>query len=166
MAGRSPTRRSGCRSLHTSVRRRRPPVIGLGSTASRSLMGRVPEMAVSPGGRPMDTSPFSASTTDNWVARTGGLNSYIRGVAHAVLRTGRAKDEATAISLAVAAIKRWAAGGDHVHPQVQAAAAAALPDWNPKPAKSHSHANDGDAVTDTVDLSWNAALHPRGAAGT
>jgi hypothetical protein len=120
-------------------------------------------MAVSPGGRPMDTSPFSSSTTDNWVARTGGLNSYIRGVSHALLRTGRAKDEATAIRLAVAAIKRWAAGGDHVRPQVQAAAAAALADWEAKRAASHAHSNDQEAVE--LAGAFNAALHPRVAAG-
>jgi hypothetical protein len=99
----------------------------------------------------MDTSPFSASKTDNWVARTGGLNPYIRGVAHALLRTGRAKGLSQAIQMAVSAMKRWAAGigangKGHVHPQVQAAAAAALADWEAKRAASHSHANEGGEV--------------------
>ena len=121
-------------------------------------------MAISPGGRPMDTSPFSASRTDNWVSRAGGLPDYVRGVAHALLRKGRAKDEATAISMAVGLMKDWAAGRTstgkgHVHPAVQAAAAKALAQW--EKMRAHAHANTGEAV----ELSFNASAHPRVAAG-
>lgn len=125
-------------------------------------------MAVSPGGRPMDTSPFSASTDDNWVSRAGGLPSYARGVAHALLRTGRAKDESSAIRLALGAIQNWASGRTtngkgHVHPAVQAAAAAALAEWEAKrlAARTSAHAND----TKAVELAFNEALHPRVPAG-
>lgn len=96
-------------------------------------------MAVSPGGRPADDSPLG--TGDNWVTRSGGLPVYFREVAHALLRSGRAKDESTAIQMAIAAVKRWAAGGDHVRPQVQAAAVKALAQWEAMKA-SHSHTNE------------------------
>lgn len=114
----------------------------------------------------MDTSPFSTSTDDNWVSRAGGLPEYIRGVAHALIRTGRARDESHAIKIAVGVIRDWAEGRTsngkgHVHPQVQAAAAAALADWEAKRAKSRSssHANDQEAVE--LAGAFNSALHPR-----
>jgi hypothetical protein len=114
-------------------------------------------VAVSPGGRPMDSSPFSASTTSNWVARAGGLPEYVRGVAHALLRKGRARSEAQAIGMAIGLMQDWAAGRTpngkgHVHPQVQAAAAAALAKWEAMKAAAHSHANEGGAV---IALTWN-----------
>ena len=105
----------------------------------------------------MDTNPFSTSTTSNWVARAGGLPEYVRGVAHALMRKGRAKDESQAISMAVGLMQDWASGRTpngkgHVHPQVQAAAAAALAKWNAMKASAHAHANDvGGALTFT----WN-----------
>jgi hypothetical protein len=114
-------------------------------------------MAISPGGRPMDTAPFSASTTSNWVARAGGLPDYVRGVAHALLRKGRAKDEAQAIGMAIGLMQDWAAGRTpdgkgRVHPQVQAAAAAALAKWTAMKASAHSHANETGGA---VSLTWN-----------
>lgn len=114
-------------------------------------------MGISPDGRPMDTAPFSASKTSNWVARAGGLPNYVRGVAHALLRKGRAKDEAQAISMAVGLMKDWASGRTpngkgHVHPQVQAAAAAALAKWEAMKASAHAHANEDGAA---MSLTWN-----------
>ncbi len=92
-------------------------------------------MTISPGGRPADDSPFSTSKTSNWVARAGGLPKYIREVAHALVRHGHPESEA--IATAVVSMKRWAAGEGHVTPKVQAAASAALAEWEAKKVKSH-----------------------------
>lgn len=115
----------------------------------------------------MDTSPFSTSTTSNWVARAGGLPDYVRGVAHALLRKGRAADESRAIEMAVGLMQDWASGRTsngkgHVHPAVQAAAAKALAQWSAM--KASAHANDGAAAVELAGL-FNEALHPRVAAG-
>jgi len=80
-------------------------------------------VAISPGGRPADASPLG---------RKGGprrLTDYTREVAHALMRE-HGYPESKAIAIARAAIAKWAVGGNsgagrgHVHPQVQAAAAA------------------------------------------
>lgn len=84
------------------------------------------------------------------------LPAYIQNVAHALLRTGSAKDESTAIEIAVGVVKRWAAGvgakGRRVHPDVQAAAARAVAEWEAARIRAHAHVNeDGGAMT----LTWN-----------
>lgn len=83
-----------------------------------------------------DTSPIgSPGDQENWVDQTGGLPTYIREIAHALIRNGHS--ESTAIATAVASVKRWAAGGDDVHADTQARAAAALAEWESKKAASH-----------------------------
>ena len=81
-------------------------------------------------------SPFSTSTTSNWVARAGGLPAYITNIAKAMVRSGTS--ESTAIATAIAAVKRWAAGGGNVHPEVRAAAAKAVAEWEAKRAAAHA----------------------------
>lgn len=107
------------------------------STGRRSLekaMFICYSKAVSPGGRPINYGPVGKpGGRQNWVDKLGGLPKYIRGVAHALEKT---HGEARAIALAVAAMKRWARGGDHVRPQVQAAAAKALAQWEAMKAKA------------------------------
>jgi hypothetical protein len=83
-------------------------------------------------------SPFSASTTSNWIARVGGLPAYVQNVAKGIMKTG--KSESQAIASAIAVMKRWAAGGGGVHPEVRAAAAKALAEWEAKRAASHAKA--------------------------
>jgi GNAT superfamily N-acetyltransferase len=82
------------------------------------------ELAVSPGGRPADASPFG---------KKGGprrLDDYEREVAHALQRN-HGWSESHAIAAARNAISHWAVGQQvggfkgHPRPQVQAAAAAA-----------------------------------------
>lgn len=85
---------------------------------------------ITPGGRVgSDASTGSRSNGENWVERTpqGRLPRYIRIVRNGLMREGMPEGKATA--MAVAAMKRWAAGGDNVRPQVQAAAAKALAEW-------------------------------------
>jgi uncharacterized protein len=71
------------------------------------------------------------------------LPAYIQNVAHAFRRKGLSESEA--IQRAVGVVKDWAAGrapgGGHVHPDVQAAAAKAVAEW--EAAKAAAHASGG-----------------------
>ena len=96
------------------------------------FVGLVP----TPGGRLGDPSPRDLSPKKNWVEEEGGLPDYIRMVRNALLEQGH--DMARATSLAIGAIKRWAHGGGHVSPAVQAAAAEALAHWEAMRAKAHA----------------------------
>lgn len=102
----------------------------------RIIVRRRDEFVVTPGGRIGDDSPRDLSPRKNWVDEVGGMPWYMRIVRNALLRQGHDMQSATAI--AVNTMKRWAAGGQHVHPQVQAAAAAALADWERKRAQAHA----------------------------
>lgn len=86
--------------------------------------------AITPGGRIGDDSSLDRSPGVNWVERAGGLPKYIRMVAHAFLRKG--KDMSGAIRMAVGVVRNWAEGKGNVTPKVQAAAAAAIAEWEAK----------------------------------
>lgn len=103
---------------------------------------------ISPGGRPIDETPLSASKTDNWVARVGGLPGYIRGVARGIAKSHGGKVTSRDIKIAISRMKVWAAGGDGVRPAVRAAAAAALAEWEGKRAASHALAFAGSLAVD------------------
>lgn len=81
-------------------------------------------------------SPFSTSKTSNWVARVGGLPAYIQNVAKGIMKSG--KTESQAIGIAVGIMKNWASGRGKVKPEVRAAAAKALAEWEAKKAASHA----------------------------
>jgi hypothetical protein len=82
---------------------------------------------ITPGGRVGSDASLAGSPKRNWVERTpmGRLPKYIRIVANGI----KGHSKSRRIALAVAAMKRWARGGDNVRPQVQAAAAKALAEW-------------------------------------
>jgi len=91
--------------------------------------------ARTPGGREGNDSPVGTpGGRQNWVDKVGGLPRYIRMVAHALIRKGMSKSRA--IATAVNTMKRWAAGGNNVTAKVQAAAAAALAEWESMRARS------------------------------
>jgi hypothetical protein len=95
--------------------------------------GKPEEKAVvtTPGGRVgNDARHGSRSNGENWVEQTsaGELPEYIRIVRNGLMKE-RGMTEGAATGMAVAAIKRWARGGDNVSPKVQAAAVAALAQW-------------------------------------
>lgn len=100
---------------------------------------------------PCDTTPFSASTTDNWVARAGGLPLYIRAIAKALVRSGHS--ESAAIQIAVNRVKVWAAGGDNVTAATRARAVAALAEWERKKAGAHLSTTGG---SEAIDLAVSA----------
>lgn len=78
-----------------------------------------------------------ASTVPEPLGKPGGpglfhhkglqLPPYIQHVAHEMLKKG--KSESEAIQMALGIVKKWAAGGGGVHPDVQAAAAKAVAEW-------------------------------------
>jgi HK97 family phage prohead protease len=108
---------------------------------------------ITPGGRVgNDRSTGSRSNGENWVERTasGHLPRYIRIVRNGLMKDGHPEGQATA--LAVAAMKRWAHGGDNVSPKVQAAAAAALAEWEAMRAEK----SDGDdlEIADVSDVEF------------
>lgn len=75
-----------------------------------------------------------------WKHRDLQLPAYIQNVAHAFVRGGM--DESGAIHKAVGVVKDWAAGRTpngkgHVHPDVQAAAAKAIAEWEALRARAH-----------------------------
>jgi hypothetical protein len=63
------------------------------------------------------------------------LPAYIQNIAHALMRD-HGMDESRAIATAINAAKRWASGKGKVHPEVAAAAQAALAEWE-KLKESH-----------------------------
>jgi 2'-5' RNA ligase len=90
---------------------------------------------ITPGGRVgSDASLGSRSNGENWVERSGPgrLPKYIRIVANGI----KGKPKSQRIALAVAAMRRWARGGNNVSPKVQAAAAKAIAEWDAMVAAS------------------------------
>jgi 2'-5' RNA ligase len=84
---------------------------------------------ITPGGRVGTDATLNRSRRRNWVENSPmkRLPKYIRIVANGLLKNGHSASKA--IALAVAAVKRWARGGDNVRPKVQAAAVAAVAQW-------------------------------------
>jgi hypothetical protein len=99
---------------------------------------------ISPGGRPIDESPLG--TGKNWVTKAGGLPGYIRGVARGIAKKHGGKVTSADIAEAIGRMKVWAAGGDGVHPAVQAAAAAAIAEFEAKAKAAHSLSNVGGTL--------------------
>jgi hypothetical protein len=77
-----------------------------------------------------------------WHDKEAQLPAYIQNIAHAMIRDGH--DESGAIQLAVGAVQRWARGEGNVTPEVQAAAAGALADWERLKAE-HNKTKSGAA---------------------
>lgn len=99
------------------------------------FVGLVP----TPGGRLGDPTSRDRSPKKNWVEEEGGMPVYMRMVRNALMEEGHSIERATAI--AVNAMKRWARGGGNVSPQVRAAAAEALAEWEAKRAAAHARPN-------------------------
>lgn len=64
------------------------------------------------------------------------LPAYIQNIAHALMRSGRPKS--MAIAIAIGTVKRWARGGGDVHPEVRAAAAKAVAEWEAARARARA----------------------------
>lgn len=75
-----------------------------------------------------------------WNVKGMQLPPYVQNIAHALLRTGRAKDLGSAIAIARAATRKWE-HGKNTRPEVRAASAGADAEWRSKQAIAHAHAN-------------------------
>src|SRR5579875_3830044 len=111
-------------------------------TAETAIASTVPE----PFGKPLGPGL--------WRVKGMELPPYIQHVAHDLLQAGHAKSVSQAIQMAVGIVKKWAkgvpVGGEtkvgskkhkhpgHIHPDVQAAAAKAIADWEAKRARAHA----------------------------
>lgn len=94
-------------------------------------------MAVSPGGRPADASPLG--TGDLWHTPGAHLPSYVRMVANALVGAGH--DRSKAIQMAIGVLRNWASGQGNVRPQVRAAAAKAVAEWESMKALARATPN-------------------------
>ena len=87
------------------------------------------------------------------------LPAFIQHIARDLMEQ-RGMSKSRAIATAVAACKRWAAGGGGVHPDTRAKAAAAIADWERLRAKAHTTRSeapmsDGPFDADGLDASWD-----------
>lgn len=108
-----------------------------------------------------DTSPFSTSTTSNWVARAGGLPPRVRAIARAIHRKHPDWPLSRCIAVAINAVKYSAATGDSKLPgrqnegaDVVAAHAAAVAEWEAKRARAKATKLSSD--TPAVELATGA----------
>jgi HK97 family phage prohead protease len=106
----------------------------------------------------------SASTVHKPFGKPGGkglwgtgkqLPAYIQSVAHHLAAQGH--DESKAIEMAVGIVRNWAEGHDghgrKVHPDVQAAAAKAMAEWEKLRAEAHSTKSAGRSdVTQRAEM--------------
>jgi hypothetical protein len=81
-----------------------------------------------------------------WRVKGMMLPPYFENIRNALERSGHTPGDAYRITWG--AIRRWAHGGGKVHPEVVAAAQAALADLKAKAAIAHSHANEDGTVID------------------
>src|SRR5438105_13989762 len=79
--------------------------------------------------------PWSRSKTSNWVARSGGLPSYIQHISHD-LHEKRGMTESRAIQMAVGIVKNWCSGKGKVDKNTRAAACKAVGQWEKLKAKN------------------------------
>jgi 2'-5' RNA ligase len=114
------------------------------------------------------------SSTPSPLGRPGGpglwfkgwkLPDYVENVARGIMQGGQ-PDESMAIATAIAACKRWATGAGNVTPEVRAASAKAIAEWEALKAAApgtpgHDHASDAPAI----DLAFIEQDHPRVPAG-
>lgn len=107
-----------------------------------------------------------------WWVKGMGFPPYFQNVRNALIRAGHSKADASRITFG--AMRRWAAGGGNVHPEVRAAAAAALASIKVKAGIAHAkrasrdaargQEHAGDAV-DFFELAFAEALVDRVPAG-
>jgi phage head maturation protease len=80
---------------------------------------------------------LDSSPKKNWVENAGELPGYIREIARSI-HEKRGMPLEQAIPIAIAQVKRWAAGGGDVEPDTRAKAAAAVAEWEALKAKNQA----------------------------
>ena len=102
---------------------------------------------------------------DLWHTPGLQLPAYIQNIAAALERDGHSRS--SAISTAVGTCRRWAAGGGKVTPEVRAAAAKALAEWEAAKARAHATSHTPETVVSApLALAlFDPAKHPRAPKG-
>lgn len=91
-------------------------------------------------------------------------SDYFEQIVKAMMRNGKTKAEASRMAWGI--LRRWARGGGHVHPEVQAAAQRALAEEATKHGKGKSLANEAfGRVVELYGTTAGAAKHQRVPAG-
>lgn len=96
------------------------------------------------------------------------LPNYIEQIAKGLMEK-RGMTRSRAIQTSIGVCQRWARGGGDVHPEVRAAAAKAIAEWEARKAEARAKPNKSDHSNDTaaVELAaWSEALHPRAPQGS
>jgi hypothetical protein len=88
-----------------------------------------------------------------------GHSAYFENVRNGLMKRGMDEGKASAMTWSI--LRRWAAGGGGVHPEVKAAAAKSIAE---EEAKAHAHANSWDEVAGVVELAAVVRV-PAGQAG-
>lgn len=121
-----------------------------------ALTPRTPEASTVP-------EPFGKPSGPGlWRVKGMELPPYIQHVAHELVKKGHS--ESQAIGMAVGIVRDWAHGhdghGHKTHPDVRAAAAKAMAQWESKRAKAHAHHAAKDAKHDvkTTGVAGTIAL--------
>lgn len=78
------------------------------------------------------------------------LPAYIQNVAKALMRNGKPKSQA--IQIAIGVVKNWAEGKGDVSPEVRAAAAKAVAEWEAAKAKARATPNKGADLSNPLDI--------------
>ncbi len=84
----------------------------------------------------------SKSNGRNWIEAdkpggNGQLPAYIQNIRNALMRE-RGMPQSKATAIAISRVKAWAAGGGDVGPEVKAAAAKAVAEWEAMKARAHA----------------------------
>jgi phage head maturation protease len=95
--------------------------------------------------------PLDRSPKKNWVEMAGQLPAYIQHIAKDI-HEEKGVPLDVAIPTAIAAVKRWAAGGGNVNPDTRAKAAAAVAEWEALKAKSHARSAAREVVRASKEL--------------
>jgi len=91
-----------------------------------------------------------------WHHQGWQLPAYIQNVAKGMMESGM--DRESAIVEAIGTVRRWATGGGNVHPEVRAAAAKAIAEWDALKASTHSNVWEEvtELATPTAEMRQNA----------
>lgn len=118
-------------------------------------------------------TPRLASTPAPY-GRPGGPGLYgVKGQKHSdyfeqivkALMEKRGMDKGRASAIAYGALRKWAKGGGHVHPEVRGAAAGALAEEASKHGHAHANSITWDDVIELVGTAAGAAQDPRNVLG-
>lgn len=113
--------------------------------------GRQPAIDLSAQTAALEITPAPAGKPGGpglWRVKGMELPPYFQNIRNALIRDGHTPADAYRITWG--AIRRWAAGGGNVHPEVRAAAVRALAGLKAKAAIAHAHANDSHRVIELV----------------